>query len=154
MKILLAVDGSPCSEAAIVEVARRPWPPHSEVRLLMVEPLVDGNLLQGSPTVFDEIVAQQRDVATKRLDDVLGVFRRGAPEMHVTPLLREGWPKEVIVAEAEQWGADLIIVGSHGYGTFERLLLGSVSLAVATHAPCSVEIVRTRGWKSPEDSPG
>jgi nucleotide-binding universal stress UspA family protein len=39
------------------------------------------------------------------------------------------------------------VVGSHGYGTWERLLLGSVSLAVASHAHCSVEIVRCRKVK-------
>jgi hypothetical protein len=40
MKILLAVDGSVCSEAAIQEVARRPWPPGSEVKVISItEPL-------------------------------------------------------------------------------------------------------------------
>ena len=48
----------------------------------------------------------------------------------------------MIVEEAERWGADLILVGSHGYGSVKRFMLGSVSQAVATHAPCSVEIVR------------
>jgi nucleotide-binding universal stress UspA family protein len=54
----------------------------------------------------------------------------------------EGDAKLVIIEEAEQWGADLIVVGCHGYGPVKRFLLGSVSLAVAVHAPCSVEIVR------------
>lgn len=54
----------------------------------------------------------------------------------------DGSPKEMIVEEAENWGADLILIGSHGYGSVKRFMLGSVSQAVATHAPCSVEIVR------------
>ena len=54
----------------------------------------------------------------------------------------EGPPKLVILEEAEKFGADLIVVGSHGYGFVERFLLGSVSQAVAVHAKCSVEIVR------------
>jgi nucleotide-binding universal stress UspA family protein len=55
-----------------------------------------------------------------------------------------GSPKRTIVEESEAWGADLIVVGSHGYHTWERMLLGSVSQSVAAHALCSVEIVRCR----------
>ena len=54
----------------------------------------------------------------------------------------DGSPKRIIVEEAETWGADLVVVGSHGYRSWERMLLGSVSQAVAAHAECSVEIVR------------
>ena len=53
-----------------------------------------------------------------------------------------GSPKGVILDEAERWKAGLILVGSHGYPTWERLLLGSVSQAVVSHAKCSVEVVR------------
>jgi nucleotide-binding universal stress UspA family protein len=51
-------------------------------------------------------------------------------------------PRDAIVEEAERRGADLIVVGSHGYRGPERALLGSVSQAVATQAKCSVEIAR------------
>ncbi len=54
-------------------------------------------------------------------------------------------PKESIVEEAQKWSADLIVLGSHGYGFWERMLLGSVSNAVVHHAPCSVLIVRNKG---------
>jgi nucleotide-binding universal stress UspA family protein len=50
----------------------------------------------------------------------------------------------VILDEAEKWDADLIVLGSHGYSGWQRFLLGSVSHAVATHALCSVEIVRQK----------
>jgi nucleotide-binding universal stress UspA family protein len=50
----------------------------------------------------------------------------------------------VILDQAESWGADLIVLGSHGYSGWRRFLLGSVSHAVATHAHCSVEIVRQK----------
>jgi nucleotide-binding universal stress UspA family protein len=53
-----------------------------------------------------------------------------------------GPPSQAIVDEAESWGADLIVMGSRGQGTWGRLLLGSVSSAVVHHATCSVEIVR------------
>jgi nucleotide-binding universal stress UspA family protein len=51
-------------------------------------------------------------------------------------------PKNVIIEEADKWGADLIVVGSHGHRGIERFLLGSVSEGVALHAHCSVEVIR------------
>lgn len=143
MKILLAVDGSPCSDAAVAEVCRRPWPLQSEVRLITVDSPMDLDRMPGgSPSVFDAINRQLRAEALKRLNDAAAVFKQNAPGLLVTPVLLEGWPKDVILEEAERWGADLIVVGSHGHGVIRRLFLGSVSLAVALGAPCSVEIVR------------
>jgi nucleotide-binding universal stress UspA family protein len=51
-------------------------------------------------------------------------------------------PKDAIIEEAERWGADLIVVGSHGYRCPDRAPMGSVSQAVARQVKCSVEIVR------------
>jgi nucleotide-binding universal stress UspA family protein len=61
----------------------------------------------------------------------------------VTELLN-GSPESRIVEKAEEIHADLIIVGSHGYNRWERLLLGSVSDSVIHHAPCSVLVVRSK----------
>lgn len=146
MRILLAVDGSPGSEAAVEEVCCRPWPPESEVRVVTVLSPIESILMQGvthSPTTtFDDILEQQGMEAAKRLNEIADDLARRAPGLRVTPRLLEGLPKEAIVDEAEQWGADLIVVGSNGYGAIKRFLLGSVSLAVVLNAPCSVEIVR------------
>ena len=70
-------------------------------------------------------------------------MREKNPALTVTTVAIEGSPKSVILEEAEKFGADLIVVGSHGYGMVEGFLLGSVSNAVALHAKCSVEIVRS-----------
>ena len=53
-----------------------------------------------------------------------------------------GSQRQVILDVAEECGADLIVVGSHGYGFWSRALIGWVSLAIAAHAKCSVMIVR------------
>ncbi len=145
MRILLAVDGSPGSDAAVDEVCRRPWPLESEVRVVTVLSPIESILMQGvthSPTTFDDILKQQGMEAATRLSEIADDVARRAPGLNVTPRLLEGLPKEAIVDEAEKWGADLIVVGSNGYGAIKRFLLGSVSLAVALNAPCSVEIVR------------
>ncbi len=54
----------------------------------------------------------------------------------------DGFAKSAIIENAANWGADLIVMGSHGRGSVERFFLGSVSLAVLAQAPCSVAIVR------------
>jgi nucleotide-binding universal stress UspA family protein len=71
-------------------------------------------------------------------------IRRRSPEVSVSTRIREGVPKDVIVEEAREWDADLIVVGSHGYGRVKRLVLGSVAAAVVASAPCSVQVVRAK----------
>jgi nucleotide-binding universal stress UspA family protein len=61
----------------------------------------------------------------------------------VSTLVLTGDAKSVILDEAADWHADLIVLGSHGHKGIGRFLLGSVSEAVARHTSCSVEIVRT-----------
>ena len=54
----------------------------------------------------------------------------------------EGQPARRIIATATAWGADMIALGSHGRGGLGQFILGSVSMAVATNAPCSLVIIR------------
>lgn len=142
MKILLAIDGSPCSDAAIYEVSRWPWLPQSEIRVITVDAPVEPGLFRGGANAFDEIVDQQRAESLKRLHAATTRLTQNAPSLRVSSSLLEGWPKDAIVLEAERFGADVVVVGSHGYGPIRRFFLGSVSLFVAHHAPCSVLIVR------------
>lgn len=64
------------------------------------------------------------------------------PMLSISTAAIEGPAKKIILDEAEKFGADLIVIGSHGQGELAHFLLGSVSQAVALHAKCSVEIVR------------
>jgi len=57
-------------------------------------------------------------------------------------VVRTGDPRVEILVEARSWGADLIVLGSHGRTGLRRLLMGSVAEYVMRHAPCSVEIAR------------
>ena len=143
MKILLAIDGSPCSDAAIKEVARWPWLAHSEVRVITVDAPVDRGMFKSSSgNAFDELVKQQRAESAKYLRDSTTFLEQNSSGVRVTSALLEGWPKDAIVTEADRFGADMVVVGSHGYGPVRRFFLGSVSLFVAHQAPCSVLIVR------------
>jgi nucleotide-binding universal stress UspA family protein len=72
------------------------------------------------------------------------MIRNALPDVSVTTKVMEGSPKDMIVEEAQDWGADLIVLGSHGYGRVRRVLLGSVASAVVVEAPCSVQVVRAK----------
>jgi len=150
MKILLAIDGSQGADVAIGEVARWPWHPQSEVRIVTVDAPVDMGLVRSNPpSAFDEIVKQQRAESMKWLRDAAIAVGQNPAKLRVTTSLLEGWPQDAIVTESERFGADLIVVGSHGYGPVRRFFLGSVSQFVAHHASCSVLIVRQPAEISP-----
>ena len=144
MKILLAIDGSPCSDAAVDEVARRPWPAGSAVKVLTaietpMPPTPEGWALPLN--YFEEMDAALRKQGQNIVDRAIQKLKSNKTLL-ADALLVPGSPRLAIVDEAESWGADLIVLGSHGYGAWQRLLLGSVSQAVVSHAKCSVEVVR------------
>lgn len=147
MKILLAIDDSPCSRAAVEEVLRDAWPAGTEIRVVSVVeyPRITESELWVLPT---EYIARMENAAQDRLQALItrnvNRLRAGlGPQFNISGhVLKYGDPKAVLLEEADNWKADLIIVGSHGYHGFKRLWLGSVSHAVLANAGCSVRIVR------------
>jgi nucleotide-binding universal stress UspA family protein len=144
MKILLAIDGSPCSDAAVDEVARRPWPEGSLVKVLTVweTPMPPTPETWALPfSYFEEMEAilrkQGQDIVNRAIQKL-----KSNKALSADAALAPGSARSVILDEAESWGADLIVLGSHGYSAWKRFLLGSVSQAVVSHAKCSVEVVR------------
>jgi len=146
MKILIGVDGSEYSDAALEELSRRSWPKGSEILVVNAFELP----LAATPEVWalppdyyeqlDRICREQAAAIVKAAVEKLS--RSLGNSVTVTSKTVLGAPRGVILEEAESWKPDLIVVGSHGYPTWERLLLGSVSQAVVSHARCSVEVVR------------
>jgi nucleotide-binding universal stress UspA family protein len=146
MKILLAVDGSAFSDAAVEEVVRRPWLPDSEVKVITAAetPIIVGmEPWAASPDYFESLEKSVRGVAQGVIQNALTKLKATDDKsLKISSEIIQGSPKQVIVEEAEKWNADLVIMGSRGLGTWNRLLLGSVSNSVVHHAKCSVEIVR------------
>lgn len=147
MKILLATDGSEFSKAAASSVAARPWPENSEARVISAaDPF--GFSVEDEPVPVEEPIGEsdahaevyvtREERAVREAKEILA----GAG-LKLTGAVVSGYPKAAIVDEAKEWGADLIVVGAHGRRGLERLLLGSVSEAVAMHAHCSVEVIRS-----------
>jgi nucleotide-binding universal stress UspA family protein len=146
MKILLAVDGSPCSDVAVEEIGRRPWPAGSSVKVLNAFELTMPASLEGwtLPVIyfddFDQTLRKQAQSIVEHASEKLRAVLDKSIE--VESQFVQGRARAVILEEAESWGANLIVVGSHGYGKWERFLLGSVSQSVISHAKCSVEVIR------------
>ena len=157
IKILLAVDGSEYSLAAIEEAARLPWPEGSVVRIVSVAemPVSVAQWAMPLPTAsFKEWDSVFEERAVERITQAMAKFAEIAgAQTEATAKTLRGDAKVAILDEAEHWGADLIIVGSHGYNALERIWLGSVSRAVASHSKCSVIIARRRHAQSASEQP-
>lgn len=145
MNILLAVDDSPHSLAALDAILGRPWPAGSKFRVIsVVEPFHPEYAgwhtsyvplaLEAQKEILDSAKRLVAD-ATKKLEQKFGAE-------NVLSDVFEGYIKDKILETARDWPSDLIVVGSHGRRGFTRFLLGSVSEAIVSHAPCSVEIVK------------
>jgi nucleotide-binding universal stress UspA family protein len=139
MKLLLAVDASSASQAAIHEVGARPWPAGSQVEVLTVIETCE-------PWTLSAIVQEVQSVSEKLVADAANELRRRG--LQASSAVVQGDPKTVILEHAAKLGADLIVVGAHGMGAVERFLLGSVSRALLRHSHCSVEIVRQGASRS------
>jgi nucleotide-binding universal stress UspA family protein len=147
MKVLLAIDHSHHSDAAVAEVARRPWPAGTEVKILtVIHPTIP--VFPDPAFTIVAIHVEQAEELRHQAPILLGnaceQIRHGAPNVSVIVRVVEGVPKDEIVQEASEWGADLIVVGSHGYGRVRSVLLGSVARSVLTEAPCSVLVARVK----------
>jgi len=145
VRLIIGVDGSPGSLAAVQAVGARYWPPGSEAKLVAVDdPLVPDYVGEVIPPLANIIEEDKQEELTW----VAKIARESAAllahtQLKVTHVLREGDPKHELPKVAEEWGADCIFVGSAGFSNrLERFVLGSVSAAVAARAHCSVEVVR------------
>jgi nucleotide-binding universal stress UspA family protein len=154
MKVLLATEGSDFSKAAIEKCCSMfDEADNTELRIVTAAKPV---IIPAEPFALSaEYIAEVDGETFRQAEQVAAnaetVVRKRIPSIkhNLTTSVSVGSPAQVIVDEAERWGADLIVVGSHGYGFWQRALLGSVSNAVIHHAPCSVLVVRT-----PKDSNG
>ena len=149
MKVLIAIDDSPYSSQVIESVISRRWPINAEFKILTVlEPISSFN---GCSTAecsksLSSIDKQRRQAAERLGEKVRQKFESAMPATNVHCDIRAGLPRAEIINAAVDWSADKIIVGAHGRDVCPRYLIGSVSRAVATHAPCSVEIIRPRAY--------
>ncbi|MGE0463102.1 MAG: universal stress protein [Vicinamibacterales bacterium] len=148
LKVILAIDGSPASLAAVGELGSCPLPPGSAIKVLTVLHTAVPAVPNFPPWDFSilathgELLRRQERQAPALLEAAVHHLQPGRRQLDVTSQAVEGVPKDVILHEASEWGADRIVLGSHGYGKARRALIGSTAAAVAAEASCSVYIVR------------
>ena len=145
-RILVAVDGSGASNTALKDALELAGVHQARVRVVHVvdSPYTYPDILYGRVTVDLEAVRQAwRQAGQTVLDQAVAMANQAGVDPE-SALLESDAKRlsNVIVEEAQRWGADLIVVGTHGRRALERLWLGSVAEGVARAAPVSVLLVR------------
>lgn len=159
MRVLVATDGSACAEVAVDLVASIAWPVPTTVDV--VQAVSSGVAVFGGPwppippvetAAFDEDIRRQGQSTLDRAAAKIAGEGRS-----VETAIASGRAADVIIALAEENGADLIVVGSRGHGTLESMLLGSTSAEVVDRARVPVLVARGRsiarvvfGWDGSE----
>jgi nucleotide-binding universal stress UspA family protein len=150
MKILVAIDDSKFSEAAVRVVMAQNQPAKTRVRVLHVVETIETayypDMTPPYPMDFGDIQKERIEAGRKVAARALKKLR--AAGFKADSLVSVGHARTAVVDAAARWGANVIVVGSHGRRGLQRLLLGSVSEYVVRHAPCSVLVVRIGGRRS------
>lgn len=141
MRVLVAVDDSPFSRAALEYLKRVPW--SSDTEFLVVSACPPIWIGPGEAVAADAIVElnRQQERYRREIADKDAAELRAA-KLKATAKMIPGDPRHALVDEARAYKADLMVVGSHGRSGVAKLLLGSVASHVVSHAPCSVLVVR------------
>jgi nucleotide-binding universal stress UspA family protein len=141
MKVLLATDGSTASLEAEWLLARIPFPEPLDLVLahVMLVPSL-AHLRHEFPAAVNEMLDQYQQRAKALLADEAKRFEgiNGTVETD----LRSGHAADELIELASERRSELIVIGARGLTPSQRLLVGSVSMSVARHAPCSVLVTR------------
>jgi nucleotide-binding universal stress UspA family protein len=145
IRLVIGIDGSPGSIAALDAVKSRNWPKQIDVRLISV---VDSRIATAAISdlpeighwaqtnyVNDQEGAWLRDILKAQCEKLLNVG------IKASMIIEEGDPKQILLQFADQWKADCIFVGARGLTRIDRFLMGSVSTALSARAHCSVEVI-------------
>jgi len=136
IRLLVGVDGSAGSSAAVDVVARRSWPAGTECRLATV---VDSRLLTTPPGLLSAMMMPGDAPAKQILAGPAETLR--AAGLTTSVVETYGVPSHGLLRQADEFAADCIFLGAQGLGRAERFLVGSVSSSLAMRAKCSVEVI-------------
>jgi len=145
MRILIAVDFGLFGKAQVEFLRRCKEAAGSHLKVVhVIEPL-SWELQPIYPaimTISDALLKQRWEAGEQLIDGVVSSLKDFTAEDLIEIELREGNPADEILKSADEWSADVIMVGSHGRRGLEKLLLGSISNIVSSQAKCSVLIAK------------
>ncbi len=153
-KVLIAYDGSDCANAALEDLKEAGLPPETEVLVVAVAdafPVPAGFSEESVPESIAvavkknwEHVSSMVKGSRKIAEEAARKIETAFPSWRVRSEAFADSPSWGIIKKAQEWKADLVVVGAHGLHSTGRLALGSLSQLVATQAPCSVRIVHAK----------
>jgi len=143
MKVLIAYDGSTCADAAVEELKYAGFPGHTEALVVTVAH-------EGFPRKDSVVPRAPEDSAWQAgikeaaalSNDARLRIQRDFPDWKVSSEPLWGDTQKTLLKTIEHWKPDVVVVGSHGRNAAGRLVLGSVSLELVRHAPCTVRVSR------------
>lgn len=141
--ILVAIDESPISYAAVEHAARLAQDVKAQITLMSViavDPSVGVDFYKVAPAITDYFM-QAESNAQNRLDEIKSNLEREGLKVNIK-LIRGMSPSDGIIHVADEVGADLIMMGSHGRTGIQKLMLGSVAQNVLTQSPLPVLIIK------------
>lgn len=155
-KYLICVDDTEHSNDLVEAILARNWPKSSYFKVVtVIEPIQYAPHGIG-PWQDDEMTAElaeqieeaQREEAAQLVEGIVERISKTFPDSSVTAEVLAGEVRACVLDVSRDWPADLIALGSHGRRGFIEAMIGSVSRAVATHAPCSVLVVKGASRKA------
>ena len=164
MKILVANDGSECADAALDDLKSAGLPKTAEVLVMsladvFLPPPINEELDNTFPMYVPAGVRRAHERAQCEVKKAKSIAKRAGetikksfPEWHIRHEALADSPTWALIRKADEWNADLIVVGAHGHAVLGgRLILGSVSQRVLYEASCSVRVAR--GHRRDANSP-
>jgi nucleotide-binding universal stress UspA family protein len=144
-RIVVGTDGSDTATEAVRQAVELAKLSGASLEVVSAYEPIPGQRVReeqrGAPGDVQHEIGPREDI-NMALDDATSLAKAAGLD-DVTAQPRDGEPADMILAVAEETGADLIVVGNKGMTGARRFLLGSVPNKVSHHAPCSVIIVRT-----------
>ena len=156
MKVLIAVDDKIYGIAMAKFLVQSRWQKTPAFKIVNVVPSTK-YLIPSVTGVSDlryiEALEERRQAGRNLVFEVGNVLGQSFPNSSIQGLVADGDPRAIICDMALDWQASMIVMGSHSRTGFKRILLGSVSSSVLSHASCSVTIVRLATSDKGKDRP-
>ena len=142
MRVLIPIEVEPYVEAQFDFVRSFKWPDNTEVKILHVlhSVQIEGTMVS-SLGYLEQIMKDARKLSKKMSSELAEKIKKACPDIEVLETIEEGDAIKVILENAKEWQADMIVMGSQGRQGIGSFVLGSVAYSVLANAPCKTIIL-------------